>query len=152
MYPLITAWKGLRYPLTWPRWGQTLGVMIKLKDDLTGDVRQGQRLSKPLTAADRRRLAHAETVAHAILKRAGADPNTFFSTPVRGTHPSATVRVGDMLDTDLQTRVRGLYVCDASAFPEALARPTVLTIIALGKRLASHLIQAHPVQTLVRAM
>lgn len=139
MYPLITAWKGPQYPLTWPRWGRTLGVMIKLKDDLAGDVRQGQRLSKPLTAADRRRLAHAEGVAHAILKRAGADPNTFFSTPVRGTHPSATVRVGDMLDTHLQTRVRGLYVCDASVFPEALARPTVLTIIALGKRLAAHL-------------
>jgi choline dehydrogenase-like flavoprotein len=32
-----------------------------------------------------------------------------------------------------------LYVCDASVFPEALARPTVLTIIALGKRLARHL-------------
>jgi choline dehydrogenase-like flavoprotein len=45
-----------------------------------------------------------------------------------------------MLDTDLQTEVQGLYVCDASVFPEALDRPTVLTIIGLAKRLAKHLI------------
>jgi choline dehydrogenase-like flavoprotein len=44
-----------------------------------------------------------------------------------------------MLDQDLQTEIENLYVCDASAFPEALARPTVLTIIGLGKRLVEHL-------------
>jgi choline dehydrogenase-like flavoprotein len=43
------------------------------------------------------------------------------------------------VDTDLATPVRNLYVCDASVFPEALDRPTVLTIVALGKRLAKHL-------------
>ncbi|MCW5850126.1 MAG: GMC family oxidoreductase [Anaerolineae bacterium] len=140
MYPLITVWKGPQYPLTWlSRWGRTLGVMIKLKDDLAGEVRLGRPWSKPLTAADHRRLAHAETTARAILRRAGADPDSLFSTPIRGTHPSATVRLGDLVDADLQTRVQGLYVCDASVFPQALARPTVLTIIALGKRLAAHL-------------
>jgi choline dehydrogenase-like flavoprotein len=41
-----------------------------------------------------------------------------------------------MLSRDLETAVKGLYVCDASVFPEALARPTVLTIISLAKRLA----------------
>jgi choline dehydrogenase-like flavoprotein len=44
-----------------------------------------------------------------------------------------------MLDESLQTEVQGLYVCDASTFPEALARPTVLTIIGLGKRLAKRI-------------
>jgi choline dehydrogenase-like flavoprotein len=43
------------------------------------------------------------------------------------------------VDKDLATPVRGLHVCDASVFPEALDRPTVLTIVALGKRLAKHL-------------
>jgi choline dehydrogenase-like flavoprotein len=61
-------------------------------------------------------------------------------TPLRGTHPSGTVRIGEMLDDNLQTEIQGLYVCDASTFPEALARPTVLTIIGLGKRLAKHLL------------
>ena len=46
-----------------------------------------------------------------------------------------------MLDTNLQTEVEGLYVCDASTFPEALDRPTVLTIIGLGKKLSRHLLK-----------
>jgi choline dehydrogenase-like flavoprotein len=45
-----------------------------------------------------------------------------------------------MLDSNLQTKVKNLYVCDASTFPEALDRPTVLTILGLGKRLAAHLL------------
>jgi choline dehydrogenase-like flavoprotein len=46
-----------------------------------------------------------------------------------------------MLDKNLMTGVKGLYVCDASVFPESLDRPTVLTIIGLGKRLAGHLLR-----------
>lgn len=81
-------------------------------------------------------------MAHRILVRAGADPDSIFITPLRGTHPSATVRLGQLLDENLQTAVKNLYVCDASTFPEALDRPTVLTILALGKRLAAHLLAA----------
>ena len=44
-----------------------------------------------------------------------------------------------MLDRQLKTEIDGLYVCDASVFPEALDRPTVLTIIGLAKRLATYL-------------
>jgi choline dehydrogenase-like flavoprotein len=50
------------------------------------------------------------------------------------------VRIGDIVGTNLQTEVKNLYVCDASTFPEALDRPTVLTIIGLGKRLSDHLL------------
>jgi choline dehydrogenase-like flavoprotein len=44
-----------------------------------------------------------------------------------------------MVDADLQTQIPGLYVCDASVFPEALDRPTVLTIIGLARRLSKRL-------------
>ena len=73
--------------------------------------------------------------------RAGCDSDSIFVSPLRGTHPSGTVRIGEMLDKNLQTEVEGLYVCDASTFPEALDRPTVLTIISLGKRLSQHLLK-----------
>jgi choline dehydrogenase-like flavoprotein len=139
LYPLITALKGPRYPLYWPRWNNILGVMIKLKDVVSGGVFPDGRISKPLTDNDRPRLKQAEQVCRAILRQAGADPDNMFMTPLRGTHPSGTVRIGEMLDTNLQTEIPGLYVCDASTFPEALARPTVLTILGLGKRLAKHL-------------
>jgi choline dehydrogenase-like flavoprotein len=139
LYPMITALKGPKYALTWPRWRNTLGVMIKLKDDISGGVFSNGKISKPMTAHDRSRMRVAEAMCERILMEAGAKPNTIFTTPLRGTHPSGTVRIGTLLDENLATRVRGLYVCDASVFPEALGRPTVLTIIGLGKRLAKKL-------------
>lgn len=141
MYPVIMALKGPAYPLTWHRWGRTLGVMIKLKDEISGGVDIRGNVSKGLTDRDRQRLKRAEQVAAKILRNAGCDPQTIFTTPLRGTHPSATVRMGEMVDGDLQSQISGLYVCDASVFPEALARPTVLTIVSLGRRLADHLLQ-----------
>lgn len=139
LYPLINALKGPRYAATWPRWNNTLGVMIKLKDSISGGVFADGKISKPFVGNDRERQREAEQLCYRILKEAGADPTNMFMTPLRGTHPSGTVRIGAMLDTNLQTEIAGLYVCDASTFPEALARPTVLTIIGLGKRLAKHL-------------
>jgi choline dehydrogenase-like flavoprotein len=139
LYPMINALKGLRYAATWPRWNHTLGVMIKLKDSISGGVFPNGKISKPFVGDDRQRQRDAEQVCRRILKEAGADPASMFMTPLRGTHPSGTVRLGTMLDENLQTEIAGLYVCDASTFPEALARPTVLTIIGLAKRLASHL-------------
>ncbi len=139
LYPLMAALKGVRHALTWPRWRKLLGVMIKLKDEVSGGVFPDGTISKPLTEGDRARLARAEEVCRGILVRAGADPDSIFTSPMRGTHPSGTVRVGTLLDRDLRTEIEGLYVCDAAAFPEALGRPTVLTIIGLARRLAKHL-------------
>jgi len=136
LYPLINALKGPRYALTWPRWNNTLGVMIKLKDEISGGVFPNGKISKPLTENDRPRMRAAEQVCRKILLEAGAKADSIFTTPLRGTHPSGTVRIGTLVDENLQTETPGLYACDASVFPEALARPTVLTIIGLGKRLA----------------
>lgn len=140
-YPVVMLRKGPAYSMTWHRWGHTLGVMIKLKDEISGEVGQDGRIRKGLTPNDQTRLAQAETVAANILRQAGCNPDTIFTTPLRGTHPSGTVRIGDMLSTSLETDIKNLYVCDAGVFPEALARPTVLTIISLAKRLAQHLAQ-----------
>jgi choline dehydrogenase-like flavoprotein len=142
-YPIAMLAKGPQYALTWHRWGHTLGVMIKLKDEISGGLDQNGRINKGLTPADQQRLNKAEQIARRILLQAGCDPDTLFLTPLRGTHPSGTVRIGQMLTTDLETEINGLFVCDASTFPEALARPTVLTIISLAKRLADHLIHKH---------
>ena len=87
MYPIIMALKGPAYPLTWRRWGHTLGVMIKLKDEVSGEVNIRGQISKGLTHRDRQRLARAEQVAARILRQAGCDPDTIFTTPLRGTHP-----------------------------------------------------------------
>ena len=138
-YPVTMIGKGPGYALTWRRWEHTLGVMIKLKDEISGYVDRRGRISKGLTEGDRRRQTAAEETGRRILLKAGCAAETILTTPLRGTHPSGTVRIGDMLSTDLESEIENLFICDASVFPEALARPTVLTIISLAKRLARHL-------------
>ena len=139
LFPLIMALKGVKYPFYWPYWNRVLGVMIKLKDEISGGVFPDGTISKPFSEKEGKRTARAVEVAKSILVKAGANPAHIFVTPQRGTHPSGTVRIGTMLDNNLQTEKEGLFVCDASVFPEALCRPTVLTIISFAKRLAKHL-------------
>ena len=141
-YPIFAALKGPRYLLTWRNYRRMIGVMIKVTDEISGMVSVEGRISKPMTARDRERLHHATVVCRRILVSAGCDPDSIYVSRLRGTHPSATVRLGEMVDTDLQTAVRNLYVCDASIFPEALGQPTVLTIISFAKRLSDHLLRS----------
>ena len=139
MYPLAAVRKGIGPTLRWLQWHKMMGIMIKLKDDISGGIYPDGKIRKPLTDGDNGRLMDAYEICKRILIEAGAQKSSIFMRPFIGTHPSGTVRIGDMLDTDLMTAIDGLYVCDASVFPEALDRPTVLTIIGLGKRLAKHL-------------
>ena len=140
-YPIFATLKGPRYLLTWRNYRRTVGVMIKVTDEISGIVSIERRISKSLTERDRARLHHATVVSRQILVKAGCDPDSIFVSRLRGTHPSATVRLGEMVDNDLQTSVKNLYVCDASVFPEALGLPTVLTIISFAKRLSDHLLR-----------
>jgi choline dehydrogenase-like flavoprotein len=139
-YPLINGLANPRHLLSWPRWKNLLGVMIKLRDEITGGVFPNGKISKPMTAGDEERLGEAEGIARRILLEVGAEPATIYRTPLRGTHPSATVRLGALVNERLEMEARGLFVCDASVFPEALGRPTVLTIIGLARRLSKHLL------------
>ena len=143
LYPFAAFRKGIGPTLRWFQWNKMLGVMIKLKDDISGGVYPDGKIRKPLTASDRDRLNEAFEISKAILIEAGAVKSSLFTRPFIGTHPSGTVRIGTMLDTNLKSEIDGLFVCDASVFPEALDRPTVLTIIGLGKRLARHLTAAN---------
>ena len=145
LYPLAAVRKGIGPALSWFQWHKMLGVMIKLKDDISGGIYPDGKIRKPLTTGDNERLNEAYEVCKRILIEAGAKKSSIFMRPMIGTHPSGTVRIGDMLDTNLKTEIDGLYVCDASVFPEALDRPTVLTIIGLGKRLSQHLAGDHEI-------
>lgn len=74
-----------------------------------------------------------------ILIKAGADPDSIMiGSPIEG-HPGGTAPMGKVVDENLETRVKNLYVCDASVFPRSPGRPPALSIIALAKRLAKQL-------------
>lgn len=112
-----------------------LGIMVKTKDELAGSINVLGEVSKPLTDGDRRRMNYGATVAREILINAGCHPSTIFISPVRGTHPQGTARLGELVDENGRLRgFKNCFVLDASVIPEALARPMVLTIISMAKR------------------
>lgn len=120
----------------------SLQIMIKVRDDLSGCLTRRGGVRKPLTRADRDKLEDGYRRAAEILANAGA--KHIFRHWYTASHPGGTVRVGDLLDADLRTEYRNLYVCDASVIPEAWGRPPTLTLIGLGKRLAKHLAGVRP--------
>jgi len=125
--------------LYWPQYPRTMGIMTKAKDELAGRISIDETFSKQLTHRDQALLDKGGSIARKVLIEAGCDPHTIWTTKARGAHPGGTVRIGDMVGTDLQTEIKGLYVCDASVIPDSLAAPVVLTLVALAKRLADQL-------------
>ena len=122
------------------RYRRQLGLMVKIGDERSGFITMDGRISKPLSDRDRQRLNRGASISRQILLEAGCDPTSIMVGPVRGAHPGATARVGEVVDQNLQTRIENLYVSDASVIPEALDRPVVLTVVSLAKRLAEHLL------------
>jgi choline dehydrogenase-like flavoprotein len=141
LFPMMMVLKGLRPALMSLRYPRVMGMMIKIKDELSGWVDVEGNVSKPLTRNDKKKLDLGSVVSRRILIKAGCDPNCLYNSPIRGTHPSGTCRIGAVVDENLKTyRYNNLYVCDASVVPEALDRPVVLMMIGLGRRLAGHLL------------
>jgi choline dehydrogenase-like flavoprotein len=135
-FPLMMWRKGLPYLWRTLNYGKILGIMVKIKDDMEGLITPDGEVSKPLTTKDRYKMMLGSNVSRRILVKAGADPNSIFTSPVRGTHPGGGARIGTVVDTNQETRIKNLFVSDASVLPEALDRPLVLTIISLSKRLS----------------
>lgn len=116
-----------------------IGLMIKIADDPSGRV--NEKVTKFSTAKDVELLARGAAIAGAILIEAGVDPKTLVSTYARGAHPGGTAAIGDVVNKNLETEIKGLYVADASVFPKAPGAPPVLTIMALAKRLGKYIIK-----------
>ena len=116
-----------------------LGIMAKITDAPAGRVYPNGHVSKPVTAEDWTKLREGARISGEILVKAGVEPGSVLTSCPQGAHPGGTAAVGKVVDADLQTKVDGLFVCDASVLPEAPGLPPILTIVALAKRLAGAL-------------
>jgi choline dehydrogenase-like flavoprotein len=115
----------------------TLQILVKAKDELGGKLTDGGGVRKNLDENEKQKLQRGYQRAKEILKNAGVKDT--YKTWYLAAHPGGTVKVGDLLDSDLKTEYDNLYVCDCSVIPEAWGQPPTATIIGLGKRLAKHL-------------
>lgn len=113
---------------------KTLRIMIKARDSLGGYLNDRGGVRKRLTDEDKRRLLRGYERAREILEHAGA--RGIFKSWYLASHPGGTVKLGDLLDANLQTEYENLYVCDCSVIPEPWGLPPTLTLIGLGKHLA----------------
>ena len=116
-----------------------LGLMIKIKDEMSGRVHADGTIEKYMTDRDSVALLEGTIVATEILERAGVEPKSICTTSLRGGHPGGTAAIGKIVDSDLETEIEGLFIADASVLPEAPGAPPMLTIMALAKRLGKHL-------------
>ena len=116
-----------------------LSIMVKTPDEAKGYIDDDGQVVKINTIQDIRYLAEGTATAGFILEKAGVDPNTIGSTMYRGAHPGGTAAIGKIVDSNLETEIENLYVCDASVLPISPGKPPILTILALAKRLADHL-------------
>lgn len=117
---------------------RTLQIMIKAKDTLGGKLTEAGGVRKKLIPEDDAKLMKGYERAKEILKNTGA--KDIYKSWYIAAHPGGTAKIGDIVDPDLKTfKYDNLYVCDCSVIPEAWGLPPSLTLVALGKRLASHL-------------
>jgi len=116
-----------------------LKIMVKIKDDLGGELDEKGNIIKSLTEDDKGKLKSGYERAAKILVNAGAEG--IHGTPITAAHPGGTAKIGDVVDADLKTEYNNLYVCDCSVIPEAWGLPPTSTILCLGKRLGKHLLE-----------
>lgn len=116
---------------------KVLSILVEIADDLSGSVSFTGKIVKTLTEKDQFRINKGMILARKILQNAGAK-DIWFS-QLGGVHLGGTCKIGDVVDSNLKTRIDNLYVADASVLPKAMSIPPVLTILSLAKRLSKQL-------------
>ena len=113
----------------------TLGIMIKLADSATGSISRRQD-HKALTVADRERLCGAIETGRDILRRFGAKDQDMFLGTLNAGHPGGMLPLGEGEAASMHhSRLPdNLYVADTTLLPQSLGNPSILTIIAVAKR------------------
>jgi choline dehydrogenase-like flavoprotein len=131
----------IKYPAKSLRRKNLIGIMTKIKDDNRGSIGKNGLISKTPTEEDIKRLNHGTLLAKNILSKMAVNETTISITKTRGAHPGGTAAIGEVVNNNLETDIKGLFICDSSVFPESTGLPPILTITALAKRLAKTIIQ-----------
>jgi len=123
--------------------GTSIGLLVKIKDDICGKITKDDKImSKPLTNNDLQKFENGKVISQNILKHLGA--SDIWATKVSAAHPGGTCRIGHIVNKNLETRYKNLFVVDASVIPEPWGLPPTLTIISLARRLTNYIQEVLP--------
>ena len=118
------------------RESDVIGIMLKFADTCIGTIDNNGNIEKTLTKVDADLIKEGYEKAVKILLKLGVDEGSIVATSLKGAHPGGTAAVGEVVDNNFETEIKGLYVSDASVIPEAPGRPPILTIVAIAKKVA----------------
>ncbi len=116
-----------------------VSIMTKVRDVMDGVIDIDGRVCKPLTAQDRDKLNQGKIMARKILRNMGA--TDIWNGALGAAHPGGTCRIGHIVDANLETKYKNLFVSDGSVIPFEFGLPPVLTILCLSRRLSGHLLR-----------
>jgi choline dehydrogenase-like flavoprotein len=119
------------------RAGRALGLMTKITDDLEGTIGINEKVKKRLTGSDQFKIEKGRSISRRILRNLGA--KDIFFTGYGAAHPGGTCGIGKIVDSNLETKFKNLFIADSSVIPEQWGLPPVLTVICLGRRLSTYL-------------
>lgn len=139
MFAAYLFFMGPKNILKFPRFPKLSGIMVKVRDETSGELYKGVSFTKRVTKTDQMKLDKGVDIIKKVLRAAGAKDESIIVLKAAGAHPSATCRIGEVVDNNLETKIGNLYCCDASVFPSSLGLPVVWTAVSLGKKLARHL-------------
>ena len=133
-------WKSLkvRHLFSFP---DTLGIGVKVKDTLGGELRPDGRFFKSMGAGDREKLDHGRREAIRVLEKAGAKRIVDFGLTAAG-RVGGLVRIGEHIDSRFETEIRDLHVCDGSMIPDEMRGPPAVTIVCMARYLSKALLAA----------
>lgn len=119
-------------------YNKTISIMIKARDAIGGRISANGKVFKKYTKEDEQKMSNGMQTAKRIMLNAGAED--IYSTVWTSAHPGGTVRIGELLNSNLETEYKNLYACDCSVIPFPWGLPPTLTILALARRLAKNLL------------
>lgn len=124
-------------PLRIAAYPRHVGITVKVKEPVGGELTADGKFNKKLTDDDHRKLEKGLGVARQILENAGA--GKIFKTELISGGALGTLKIKEHIDEKLQTEYEGLYVCDGSILPENDRVTPTFTLVCLAKYLSRHL-------------
>jgi len=118
---------------------QYSGIMVKIRDEISGEIFKGTSFSKPVTEVDRKKLNKGVGIIKQVLKKAGAKDDSIMLCDLPAPIPRQAAGLARSWTRISKQSFETFIACDASVMPAALGLPVVWTVAALGKRLAHRL-------------